>query len=109
MPAAGLPDDSLRTVADHQRRPGKPLDFPRGFLSDHQRRLLEQQKIDPCGVGALGSPRSVLDVQEQRLEATLADRGVRGAFLCCGGKELPLAFADIRREEANVSVMLNDS
>eukprot|EP01045_Picozoa_sp_COSAG04_P053535 COSAG04_NODE_23428_length_338_cov_1.288703_1_plen_64_part_01 len=37
---------------------------------------------DPCGEGSLGS-RSVLDVQEQQLDATLEDRGVRGAFLSC--------------------------
>ena len=49
---------------------------------------------NPCGEGMLGSPRSVLDAQKQQ-RATLEDRGVRGAFLCCGGKELPLAFADI--------------
>eukprot|EP01045_Picozoa_sp_COSAG04_P013341 COSAG04_NODE_942_length_9261_cov_7.725278_5_plen_1550_part_00 len=61
---------------------------------------------DPCGEGALGS-RSVLDAQEQQLEATLEDRGVRGAFLSCGGKELPLAFADIRREEERVGVTVS--
>ena len=61
---------------------------------------------DPCGEGALGS-RSVLDAQEQQLEATLEDRGVRGAFLRCGGVELPLAFADIQRDAATVTVTVH--
>ena len=55
----------------------------------------------------IGSPRSVLDAQGQPLEATLEDRGVRGAFLSYGGKELPLAFADIRREEERGGVTVS--
>ena len=47
---------------------------------------------DPSGRGALGSPRMVRDEQRQPQQATLEDRGVRGAFLSCGGKELPHAL-----------------
>ena len=61
---------------------------------------------DPCGEGALAS-RTVLDAQQGSAQATLEDRGVRGAFLRCGGVELPLAFADIQCEGATVTVTVH--
>ena len=65
-------------------------------------------KSDPCGEGALGS-RTLVDVQNQPQQATLEDRGVRGAFLSYGGKELPLAFADIRCEGSMVTVTVHEA
>ena len=61
---------------------------------------------DPCGEGVLAS-RTVLDAQQESRQAVLEDRGVRGAFLCCGDAELPLAFADFQLEGATVTVTVH--
>ena len=83
---------------------GKVFPAPAGEapLTSELRHASLPPERDPCGEGALGT-RMVTEGGQSH-EATLEDRGVRGAFLCCDGKELPLAFANIQREKQKVTV-----
>ena len=75
------------------------------------RRIVKHQSESCLGEGPIGQPRAVIvshtNDEQAAQPATLEDRGVRGAFLCCGDIELPLAFATIKREETTVTVVVH--
>lgn len=81
-------------------RTGPTSSTPAAVIDSHS-------SLDPLGEGLIQEVDVLTPAGPQ--SALLEDRGVRGAVLCCGGAELPLAFAKIEREEATITVTVHES